>query len=247
MRQVCLFHSLSTPSPIHQPRSTKTLAKPPAYMFHLRTENSGCKTVNAIHPASSLQPAPVPTRELEILWRLAELSMEFAELTASEAREEAKATPEQATAKPSRPRQADPRLIFLRFERAVRDTIALIRRLAGGTIAIVPRSPREAAPRPTPEPATIEAPNSPEDPRRAHIARYFREAIDTTRRKHKPPLTQQEIEAHIDAELARDPNHRLEGRVVLLRICKSLNLPFYANRMHPDLFRTPSAPALATP
>jgi hypothetical protein len=210
-------------------------------MFRCRSEPTGPKTVNAIHPTAALNQAPEPLdREMEMLWRLAELSMELAELTAREIREEAASQPEQP--KVDRPRRADPRLIYTRLERAVRDTIALIRRLAAGLLPKAPRSPREIAPHPTPKPAAMEAPKPPEDPRRFPILHYFRQAIDINAKRRKIPITHQDIENRVDSELANDPDHRHQGRDILLKICKSLDLPFYANRMHPDLYRQSPAP-----
>jgi len=40
-------------------------------------------------------------------------------------------------------------------------------------------------------------------------------------------------------------NHRLRGRDILLKICKSLDLPFYASRIHSDLLRPPQIPKAA--
>jgi hypothetical protein len=200
--------------------------------------------VNAISQTATLQQAAESTsRELEILWRLIDLSMELAELTAREIRELAAARPEQAKTEPPGHKRTDPRVIFLRFDRAIRDTVTLIKRLAVGALpqaaVNTPRPKREAAPCPTPEPAAIEAPNAPEDFRRPHIIRYLREANELTRHKRKKPITNEQIEESVNAELAKDPSRRLQGRFILLKVCKSLGLPYYANQLHADLFRPP--------
>jgi hypothetical protein len=166
--------------------------------------------------------------------------MQLAELAASQALEEHKSSPENPDPRP--PRRADPRLVFLRLSRTIRETITLKIRLAAG---ILPEQPR-----PRPQPATppaTQAASPPEDPRRPLIIRYFREAIDLTRQKRKTPITHQHIEHHVDTELAKDPQHSLNGRAVLQNICKSLELPFYANRIHADLLRPPRTPAIRPP
>jgi len=173
---------------------------------------------------------------VEILRRLVELSMQLAELTARQIQEEAAAKPEQAKAEP---RRADPRLIYLRLDRAIRDTIALIKRIAAGDLPKAPRSPREPAPRAAAESAAKTVLDPHQDPRRPHILRYFSEGIDITQKRRKIPLTQQDIENHVTAELIKDSQQRLQGSSVLLRICKSLDLPFYATRMSPELLRPP--------
>jgi hypothetical protein len=92
----------------------------------------------------------------------------------------------------------------------------------------------------------MEGERKPEDPRRPLILRYFSEGIDLTRQKSKIATSRQIVENHIDAELAKDPEARLAGRDILLKICKSLDLPFYANRMHSDLLRrAPQTPKAA--
>jgi hypothetical protein len=101
-------------------------------------------------------------------------------------------------------------------------------------------------PRPPPERVAASA-KPPDDPRHPHILRYLRDAIDITHKKRKTPITHQDIENRITAELAKDPHHCLQGRVILLNVCKSLDLPFYANRMRPDLFRPPHAPPISPP
>jgi len=167
-----------------------------------------------------------------MLQELAELGMQLARLAVQQAQQE------QAT-EPPRLRRADPSLVFLRLSSAIRDTIVLKTRLAAGILPAPPRPPREANTQP------IAAAQQPQDPRRALILRYFREAIDLTRQKSKIATNQQIVETHIDAELAKDPDHRRPGRDILLRICKSLDLPFYASRIHSDLLRPPQIPKAA--
>jgi len=171
-----------------------------------------------------------------MLQRFAELTMQLAEQVAREALEETTSNTE------NRPRRADPRLIFLRLSRTIRDTIILKIRLAAGLPPEVPRTRRNPAPPPAPEAAqapAIQAAAPPEDPRRPHIIRYFREAIDITRQKRKTPITHQHIEDRINTALANDPHRTLPGGTILRSICKSLELPFYASRMHTDLLRPP--------
>ncbi len=213
--------------------------------------------MNAIFPTASLQQAPeLPTSEpavsdVEVLQRLIVLATQLAELAARQAQEEATSPPpEQAGKQPRRPAYADPKIVFLRLRRAIQDTIAFKNRLAAVKVFEAQCKSRVAAPRPKPEPAitaaaepaTTQAPIPPTDPRRPHIARYFREGIDITEKRRKTPITFQDVDNAIDAELAKDPNHRLQGRYILLKVCKSLDLPFYANRLNRELFRpTPIA------
>ncbi len=198
-------------------------------MFHCRNEASGRKPLNAILPKAP----ELNARDLDMLQELAELGMQLARLAVQEAHRD------QAT-EPPRPRRADPRLTFLRLSSAIRETIILKTRLAAGILPPPPRPPRE----PKIQPRPIEA-AEPEDPRRPLILRYFHEGIDLTRQKSKIATSQKIVETHIDAELAKDPDHRLAGRDILLKICKSLDLPFYANRMHSDLLRPPPVPNAA--
>jgi hypothetical protein len=192
---------------------------------------------------------------VEILQRLIVLATQLAELASRQAHEEATAPPpEQASKQPRRPAYADPKIIFLRLRRAIQETIAFKNRLAAALQFEARYQAREPAPNAKPEPAIITeapepaatpAPNPPDDPRRPHIARYFREGIDITAKKRKTPLTLHDVDKAIDAELAKDPDRRLQGRVILLKVCKSLDLPFYATRMRTELYRPPQA--LASP
>jgi len=197
-------------------------------MFHFRYELFGVATLNAILPTASAQQAPeLNLRDVDLLQELADLGMQLARLAAQEARQhQAQQEPE-----PARPRRADPLLIFLRLSHAICQTIILKTRLATG---ILPPPPRASKTRT----ADLEAPQKPEDPRRPLILRYFREGIDLTRQKSKIATSLQIVEDHIDAELAKDPQHRLPGRTILRNICRSLDLPFYASRMHSDLNRS---------
>jgi hypothetical protein len=161
-----------------------------------------------------------------MLQELAELGMQLARLAVQQASQEP------VTERPGLGR-VDSRIIYLRLSSAIRETLVLKTRLAAGNLPPPPRPPRE------PKPLPIEALNKPQDPRRALILRYFREGIDLTRQKSKIATSPQIVETHIDAELAKDPEHRLAGRDILLKICKSLDLPFYANRMPSDLLCPP--------
>jgi hypothetical protein len=201
-------------------------------MFHCRYDKAGRKPLNAILPKASPQAperiAPILNpRDLDMLQELAELGMQLARLAARQAQQD-------EPAEPPRPRRADPRLIFLRLSSTIRDTIILKTRLAAGILPPPPRQPREPGSKPQQSAAA-----EPEDPRRALILRYFREGIDLTRQKSKIATSQQIVEEHVDAELAKDPEARRPGRDILLRLCKSLDLPFYASRMHADLRRPP--------
>jgi hypothetical protein len=158
-----------------------------------------------------------------MLQELAELGMQLARLAVQQAQQDQATEP--------RPKRADRHLIFIRLSTAIRETLILKTRLGAGLLPPPPRPPREPK---TPPP---EAPHRLEDARRPLILRYFREGIDLTRQKSKIATSQQIIETHIDAELAKDPDHRRPGRDILLRICKSLNLPFYASRIPPELLR----------
>jgi hypothetical protein len=166
-----------------------------------------------------------------MLQELAELGMQLARLAVQQALHE-------PATEPHRPRRADPSLVFLRLSTAIRDTIILKIRLAAGILPAAPRPPREAKTQPHPTEA-------PQDARRALILRYFREGIDLTHQKSKIATSQQIVETHIDAELAKDPDARLPGRDIRHKICKSLDLPFYANRIHSDLLRPPQIPKAA--
>jgi len=205
----------------------KNLAKPAKACFTSETSASGDKTLNAIIPKASPQAPELNPRDLDMLQELAELGMHLARLAVQQAQQEPATEP--------RPRGPDPRLIFLRLSSAIRETIVLKTRLAAGILPPPPRPPRE----PKAQPQQIEASHKPEDARRPLILRYFREGIDLTRQKSKIATSQQIVETHIDAELAKDPEHRLPGRYILLKICKSLELPFYANRIPTDLLRPP--------
>jgi hypothetical protein len=179
-------------------------------------------------PAASPQQAPeLNARDLDLLQELAELGMQLARLAAQEALQDQA----QQEAQPSRTRRADPRLVFLRLSNAIRQTIILKTRIAAGILPPPPRPPRTSKT----QPPGMEGERKPEDPRRPLILRYFREGIDLTRQKSKIATSHQIVEDHIDAELAKDPQHRLPGRAILRNICKSLDLPFYASRMHSDL------------
>jgi hypothetical protein len=173
-----------------------------------------------------------------MLQELAELGMQLARLAVQQAQQ---AQQDQATT-PNTTRRADPSLVFLRLSTAIRDTIVLKTRLAAGILPAPPRPPREPKTQPQNHAHPTEAP---QDPRRALILRYFREGIDLTRQKSKIATSQQVVETHIDAELAKDPDHRRPGRDILLRICKSLDLPFYASRIPSDLLRPPQIPKAA--
>jgi len=166
-----------------------------------------------------------------MLQELADLGMQLARLAVQQAQQD-------KSAEPPRPRRADPSLVFLRLSTAIRDTIVLKTRLAAGILPPPPRPPREARTQPHPAEA-------PPDARRALILRYFREGIDLTRQKSKIATSQQIVETHIDAELAKDPQARLPGREILLKICKSLDLPFYANRLPGEFLRPPKIPKAA--
>jgi hypothetical protein len=200
----------------------KNLAKSLKTCFIPDTTASGDKALNAIIPKASPQAPELTARDLDLLQELAELGMQLARLAVQQAQQDQATEP--------RPRRADPRLIFLRLSTTIRETIVLKTRLAAG---ILPPPPRE------PKAPPAEALNKPEDARRPLILRYFRDGIDLTHQKSKIATSQQIIETHIDAELAKDPDHRRPGRDILLKICKSLDLPFYANRMPPDLLRPP--------
>jgi hypothetical protein len=209
---------------------------------------NGPKTLNAISPTAPLQAPEIPTTDIGILERLIALGIQLADLAFRQAHEEATPKPpEQAAKEPRRQGRADSRLIFLRLRRAIHDTIAFKNRLIAAMMIDEVQARRKATPRPTPETATSEAPNPPEDPRRRPILRYFREGIDITYKRHKNPITHEAIEAHVTAELAKDPDQRVEGRNILQKICKSLDLPFYASHMPPELLRPPQPPAAAPP
>jgi hypothetical protein len=167
-----------------------------------------------------------------MLQELAELGMQLARLAVHDAQQD-------HTAEPTRPRRADPRLTFLRLSSGIRETIVLKTRLAAGFLPPAPRAPRDSKPQPT------TAQTTKEDPRRPLILRYFRDGIDLTRQKSKIATSQHIVETHIDAALAQDPEARLPGRDILQKICKSLDLPFYVNRMHSDLLRPPELPNAA--
>jgi hypothetical protein len=208
-------------------------------MFQFQHELRGRKTLNAIlskacPQALELTAPGLNAGYLDMLQELAELGMQLARLAVQQAQQE-------PATEPPRPRRADPRLVFLRLSTAIRETIILRTRLAAGILPPTPRAPRE----PKTHAQPIEATQQPEDARRALILRYFREGIDLTRQKSKIATSQKIVETHIDAELAKDPDHRLPGRDILLRICKSLDLPFYANRIPADLLRRPQTPKAA--
>ncbi len=200
----------------------KNLAKSLKTCFIPDTTASGDKALNAIIPKASPQAPELTARDLDMLQELAELGMQLARLAVQQAQQDQATEP--------RPRRADRHLIFIRLSTTIRETIVLRTRLAAG---ILPPPPRVPKGQPT------EALNKPEDARRPLILRYFRDGIDLTQQKSKIATSQQIIETHIDAELAKDPDHRLAGRDILLKICKSLDLPFYANRMPGDLLRPP--------
>jgi len=190
-------------------------------MFHLQHDQRRTQHLNAPYPSAPQAPE-LTERDLEMLQELAELGMILARLAVNEAqRDETTETP--------RPRRADPRLTFLRLANATRDTIILKTRIKAGILPPAPRAPRE------PKAQPIAAQTTQKDPRRPLILRYFREGIDLTRQKSKIATSQHIVETHIDAELANDPHHRRPGREILLKICKSLDLPFYASRMPSDL------------
>ncbi len=206
----------------------KNLAKSLKTCFIPDTTASGDKALNAIIPKASPQAPELTARDLDLLQELAELGMQLARLAVQQAQQDQATEP--------RPRRADPRLIFIRLSTTIRETIVLKTRLAAGILPPPPRPPREPKTQPS------DASQRLEDARRPLILRYFRDGIDLTRQKSKIATSQQIVEAHIDAELAKDPDHRLPGRDILLKICKSLDLPFYANRMHSDLLRRPKSP-----
>jgi hypothetical protein len=205
----------------------KNLAKAQNLCSAADTTITGLTPLNAILPKACPQALDLSARDLDMLQELAELGMQLAHLAVQQAQQD-------TATEPLRPRRADPRLVFLRLATTIRETINLKTRLAAG---ILPPPPREPKTQPQPQPRA--ASNTPQDPRRALILRYFREGIDLTRQKSKSATSQQVVEDHIDAELAKDPEARLPGRDILLKICKSLDLPFYASRIHSDLLRRP--------
>jgi hypothetical protein len=194
----------------------------------------GPKALNAILPNACPQAPELGARDLDMLQELAELGMQLARLAVQQAQMDQAAAANNA-------KRPDPSLVFIRLSAAIRDTIVLKTRLAAGILPAPPRPPRE----PKIQPPPIDAPNATRDARRALILRYFREGIDLTRQKSKIATSQQIIETHIDAELAKDPQARLAGRVILLKICKSLGLPFHANRIPSDLLCPPQIPKAA--
>jgi len=201
--------------------------------------------LNAISPTPALQLPPEPaTSDLDILQRLIVVASQLADLAARQANEEATPPqPDQAAKQPPRAGRADPKVIFLRLRRAIQETIAFRNRLAAGILTMASREPaprpaREPAPHPPSQPAPI-TPEAPQDPRRPHILGYFRESNEINRKRRKNPITQAHIEERVTAELASDPQQKIPGHAILLRLCKSLDIPFYATRLPPDLFRPP--------
>jgi hypothetical protein len=213
------------------PYRHKNLAKSPKTCSTPDTTASGDKTLNAIIPKACPQAPELNPRDLDMLQELAELGMQLARLAVQQAQQDQATEP--------RPRRADPRLIFIRLSTTIRETIVLKTRLAAGILPPPPRPPREPKTQPS------DASQRLEDARRPLILRYFRDGIDLTRQKSKIATSQQIIETHIDAELAKDPEGRLPGRDILHKICKSLDLPFYANRLPSDLLRPPQIPKAA--
>jgi hypothetical protein len=113
------------------------------------THQLGRTAVNAILPkAAPAQRAADRTENLlAMLQRLADIGMQLAERAAEQAL--AEPPPSAESASKSRRRGPDPRNVFIRLSRFVRDTIALEVRLAAGKLPRAPRSQAgsQAAPR----------------------------------------------------------------------------------------------------
>ncbi len=102
----------------------------------------GRTAVNAMlpKPAPATQATDRTERLLAMLQRLAEIGMQLAERAAGQAFAEPPPRPDSAPR--SRRQGPDPRYVFIRLSRFVRETIALEARLAAG---IIPRSARKAS------------------------------------------------------------------------------------------------------
>jgi hypothetical protein len=142
-----------------------------------------------------------------MLHRLAEIGMQLAERAAEEALAEPAHTPETATK--SRRRGPDPRYVFIRLSRFVRDIIALECRLAAGQL---PSPQRKASRRGA-------------DPRIPAIRDVMKEVIDTS--PHQPSIKagfHNQLEDLIAQGIAADPDRRQGAESIVLAICEELGL-----------------------
>jgi hypothetical protein len=228
----------------------KKLAYPrPSVFLFCSDSEIGPGQLNAISPAAAPPPAiELSQTDLDMLQELASLTMQLARLAAREALEEPAGQPDQAT-EPPRRRRADPRLVFLRLSRTVRDIIILKTQLAAGTLRSQPRAatlpPAPAGPFPKSHP-TAQAAKLRQDPRRAVILRYFKDAIPQACAPHDVSAILQHTETIIDAEFAKDPTRRFSHTNIIAKICKLLEHPADKNQT-PGKFPCPPIPKSAAP
>jgi hypothetical protein len=178
------------------------------FMFCSRN-NVGCAHVNVMPAAttSTHQEADPAARHLAMLQRLADFGMRLAERAA----EEALAEPAQhtETAAKSRRRGPDPRYVFLRLSRFVRDIIVLEARLAAGKRPPAPRNTSRGS----------------ADPRAPAIRNFMNEIIEAS------PLApsikagfHNQLNDLIAQCIAADPDRHHPAASIVASICEELGL-----------------------
>ncbi len=156
---------------------------------------------------SPAQPQADPTeRQLAMLQRLADFGMRLAEQAAEEALAE---PPPPTESSPKRRRGPDPRYVFLRLSRFVRDIIALEIRLAAGKLPPLPRNTSRSS----------------ADPRAPAIRTLMTDIIDSS--PHCPSIKagfHNQLEELITQAIAADPDRHHQPAGIVAGICEELGL-----------------------
>jgi len=199
------------------------------FLFRSEKPRTGPNTLSTTQPSAPGETDDArKARHLATLKRIAELGMKLLERAAEEAE---KAPPEPAPQKPgqaTRPAN-DPRLVFARLSRDLRETMALEARLAAGKLPAAP-PPREKTP-------------APPDPRRPAIMGWLHTEI-AAKPRPKPESTAllRQIETRLTEYLAEDPGLTLPGAVFINEICEEFGLVFNTRTMDDELLLRPGQP-----
>jgi hypothetical protein len=140
----------------------------------------------------------------------------------------ARRTAQEALQDPQTPKTPgpDPRDVFNRLTRTIRDNLALEARIAAGKI---PDAPRED---PLPNPSS--------DPRRQPISAFVHDAIeDSTLPKATRAALHDRVEPILEDVLASDPEITRVGGELAAAICGHLGIPYKTSRMADELLVLP--------
>lgn len=168
--------------------------------------NVGRTHVNAMLPAIAQQEPDPASRHLAMLQRMADFGMRLAEQAAEEALAD---PPHSETAAKPRRRGPDPRYVFLRLSRFVRDIIVLEARLAAGKLPPAPRTTSRSS----------------ADPRASVVRQVMKCAIKTS--PHAPSIKagfHNQLEDLIAQAIATDPDRHHTTASIVASICEELGL-----------------------